>query len=324
MPEQESRSPAQPAIVLGLTFLVIGLTFALPYRLLPDSEIRAMSEHWSAEVGNVYACTAWAGWAHFVYAFRGQSRALTKSADKNRTARLLISSALLILVVAALTGVRALMGVALFGAVVWLYFIDHFLKAEETFEGRKVGVLRWLGSAQPLITFGWLSVVLMNIGGVNEHPWLLWLVSLALGVGIFWLGGWRSLASGDARSPLLSLFFVAEALMWGTMSRYGGPAFLAGVYVVHIAAGSYFHYFGSYFFAHSKSSGRDRILNPLVIVAINLAIIGLGYCVAFMEPLARLRPILGIQWFTLWVAVHLVVSDLFPTIKNWKTRPATA
>src|SRR5690606_22774960 len=45
MPEPTSRSPAQPAVVLGLTFLVIGLTFALPYRLIPDAELKAMSQH---------------------------------------------------------------------------------------------------------------------------------------------------------------------------------------------------------------------------------------------------------------------------------------
>ncbi len=328
MPETTVPSPARPAVVLGLTFLLVALTFALPFRLVPASELSLMSGRLSPEVANVYTCVAWAGWAHFLFAFRGQGSALARLDDERRNGRLLAYAACLALTVAALLGAREAVGPMLFGAIVWVYFIDHFLKAEQQFEGKgPTGApawLRWLGSYQPLIGFTWLSVVLLDIGGVNSHPWLLWSVSFALGLAVLLFGGWRSLVAGDVRGPLLALFFVAEALVWGTFSRYGGPVFLTGVYVFHIAAGSYFHYLGSYFVAHARSAGRDPLVNPLAILAINVAVVALGYAVATTEALRWLRPILGVPWFTLWVAVHLVTSDLFPAIKRWRSPTKSA
>ncbi len=275
-----------------------------------------MSQHWSPEVGNVYACTAWAGWAHFVYAFRGQGSALVRIRER----RLALYVACLALTTIALLGARYAMGVSLFGAVVWVYFIDHFLIAEQSFEGRSTNFIRWVASYQPLLTFTWLSLVLLDVGKNGSLPWVIWIVSLALGALVLCAGGWKKLSIGDARSPLLSLFFVAEALVWGTVGRYGGPTFLAGVYVFHIAAGSYFHYFGSYFFGHAKAKTADKLLTPWAILAINSAIIGLGWLTAFYEPLFWLKPILGVQWFTLWVALHLAASDIFPFIKKWRAR----
>jgi len=315
---ETGRSPAQPAVVLGLTFLLIGLTFALPFRLLPETVLREASPNWSMEVGNVYAVTAWAGWAHFIYAFRGQGGALSRMKDGYRNGRL----ALLVVVILAsaliLGGIRAAVGVSVFGGVVWVYFIDHFLKAELSFEGKDIRNRRWLSSYQPLITFGWLSIVLLDVGGVTAYPWLLWGVSLAIAAGVLIFDGWKNLAAGDVRSPLISLFFVAEALVWGTISRFGESVFLSGVYVFHIAAGSYFHYLGSYFYAQSKAQGRDKLLTPLSILAINLLVIGLGFAVATTRELAWFAPVLGVPWFTLWVAVHLVVSDAFPLVKQLK------
>jgi len=308
---------------LGITFLLIGLTFALPMRLVPVESSAAVSNFLSPEVANVYACVAWAGWAHFIYAFKGQSGALARVRDQFKHGRLIAYAGCVMLIILALTGVRWLSGVAAFGAVVWVYFIDHFIKAERSFEG-KTGpsslIVRWLSSYQLILTFGWLSVVLMNAGGINSHRWLLWAISLALGVGVLVFGGWQRLAKGDVRGPLLSLFFVAESLVWGTFSQYGGPSFLFGVYVFHIAAGSYAHYLGSYFYAMSRSQGKDRWLTPVAILFTNGLIIGIGFLVANFHDASWLDPILGIQWFTLWVAVHLVASDVFPYFKSLRLR----
>lgn len=329
MRETVARSPAQPAVVLGLTFLIIGLTFALPHLLVPESQLQAVSTNLSSEVANVYACVAWAGWAHFLYAFRGQGSVLTRVKDGFRTGRLIAYAACVAVTIAALVGLRWVSGASLFGAVVWIYFIDHFIKAELFFEGKRdtsVSLLsRWLASYQPLLTFGWLSLVLLNVGGITSLPWVLWGASLGLGAIVLIFGGWRNLVSGDVRGPLLSLFFVAEALVWGTFGQYGGPRFLFGVYVFHIAAGSYFHYLGSYFVANARSHGKDLMLSPLAIIAVNVAIIVCGYFVVRQESLQWLRPIFGIEWFTLWVAVHLVTSDVFPMVKTWRlSKAATA
>ena len=322
MPDAPTRSPAQPAVVLGLTFLLIGLTFALPKTLVPLAGRTAMSDFLTPETANVYACVAWAGWAHFIFAFRGQSHALSRIRDDFRSGRVITYALCIVLTISALLLLRWAMGVAVFGAVVWVYFIDHFLKAEKSFEGksppREPVLIRWLTSYQPLLTFGWLSVVLLNVGNIDSNRWGLWSVSLVLGLIVLAFGGWRNLAAGNVRSPLLSLFFTAEALVWGTFARYGGPLFLNGVYVFHIAAGSYFHYLGSYFVANARSNSKDAWLTIQSILLINLAIIALGYFVAHSESLNWLSPILGIQWFTLWVALHLVSSDLFPSVKSWR------
>lgn len=312
-----TRSPAQPAVVLGLTFLLVGLTFALPLKLVPSSELREMSQVWSPEVGNVYACAAWAGWAHFIYAFRGQSKALAGIKDDFKTGRLVLYGICLAVTLAVLLGIRSIAGQVLFSGLVWVYFIDHFVKAERTFEGLKSTPNRWLTSVQPLVSFGWLSVVLLDVGQVDSYPWVVWIVSLVLATLVLGAGGWKRLTLGDPRGPLLSLFFVGEALVWGTVSSSGGPSALAGVYVFHIAAGSYFHYLGSYFFAGSKTPAASKNRTYLGIVGVNLAVIGLGYLVTRYDAWSWLRPILGVQWFTLWVAVHLVLSDLFPWLKAW-------
>lgn len=319
MPEALHSSPARPAVVLGLTFLLVGLTFALPFSLVPSSEASRLSGQFSPEIANVYACVAWAGWAHFLFAFRGQGNALARMRDDLRSRRIAAYAACVGITVASLLGLRWLGGPALFGAVVWVYFIDHFLKAERSFEGKTGNQppwSRWRSSYQVLLTFAWLSVVLLNVGGIDSHPWILWGISVALGVAVLALGGWQDLAAGRARGPLLALFFVGEALVWGTFSRYGGPMFLTGVYVFHIAAGSYFHYLGSYFVANARSGGRDALLHPITILLANLAIVGLGSAVARWDALRWLYPILGIPWFSLWVGMHLVTSDVFPVIKR--------
>ena len=322
MSDYLTRSPAQPAVVLGLTFLTIGLTFALPFRLVPSAEQYAVMGPMSAETANVYACVAWAGWAHFLFAFRGQSNALVHIRDAFRNGRLIAYMACVVFTIIGLLGIRWAGGPTIFGSVVWVYFIDHFIKAEQSFEGKSRAhtpiLMRWLSSYQPILTFSWLSAVLMNFADINSYPWTAWSISFALAVIVLALGGWRNLVAGDIRSPLISLFFIGEALVWGAFSRYGGTMFLTGVYVFHIAAGSYFHYFGSYFVANARTRSRDKLLTPQSIVVVNFAFITFGYLVAHESSLRWLNMIFGIQWFALWVALHLVSSDLFPFIKSWK------
>lgn len=317
MATAETRPSAQPAIVLGLTLLILGLSFALPLALVPSSAVRTVSEHWSAEVANVYALAAWAGWAHFLYAFRGQGTALSKLRDELKGRRVLAYSLLVVIALIVLLAARELMGLTLFSALVWVYFIDHFIKAERAFDG-KTSKFRLLSSYQPLLAFGWLSIVLYDVGGINSLRWVLWCVSLGLACILLLFGGWQKLSEGEVRGPILSLLFIAEALVWGTFSPYGGPMFLAGVYVFHIAAGSYFHYLGSYFFANGAAGRRDKLVGVAPILGINIVVMIAGYLVAREERLAVLVPILGIQWFTLWVGLHLVSSDLFPIIKKWR------
>jgi len=97
---------------------------------------------------------------------------------------------------------------------------------------------------------------------------------------------------------------------------YGGPVFRTGVYIFHIAAASYFHYLGSYIYAFERSSGVDRWLTPIAIVGVNFVLILLGWAAARFVSMSWLTPVIGIQWFTLWVAVHLVSSELLQLFKG--------
>ncbi|MCB0826212.1 MAG: hypothetical protein KDC26_08475 [Armatimonadetes bacterium] len=326
MPEAGAQqSQSLPRILLALTCLIIGLTFALPFQLVPEGAMTNLSP----EAMNVYACTAWAGWAHFVFAYRGQGGALTAVRDAYRSQRLLIYLVILVGSFLVLAAMRYVIGTAIFGALVWVYFIDHFLKAEKFFASPKAVpepiLKRWLNSYQPILTFGWLTVVLLDMGEISQYRWIMWGVSVAIAVLILATGGWKDLLTGDKRGTLLSLFFVAEAAVWGTLSYKNIPVFLAGVYIFHIAFGSYYHYLGSYFVGNARMKKRDIWLLPITILLINGGILALGYFVANYPSMAWLEIVLGVKWFTLWVGMHLVASDVFPLVKKWgKSAPTPA
>lgn len=312
------RSHSLPAMALGITFLIMGLTFGLPIEVVPEAVRVAHFPTYSIETANVFAFVAWAGWAHFLFAYRGQIGSLARSQGSH--GRLLGLVGAFGVAIAILVAVRAWMGPTVFGGIVWVYFIDHFVKSERLFEGNPAahdGLLaRWTSLIQPLASFGWLTLVLNNVGDVIHQPWMLWGVSLFLGAVFFALGGWRGLMTSTFRGPLLALFFVGEALVWGALGRYTSPGFLTGVYVFHVAAGSYFHYLGSYFYACARTESRPPVARPLPILLTNLAVMALGWMVVRSDSLAILTPILGLEWFTLWVAMHLVMSDVFPLLRR--------
>src|SRR5690242_12952536 len=54
MPEASAVSPSKPAVALGLTFVIVGLTFAIPFNLVPQGEASLLSGRLSPEVANVY------------------------------------------------------------------------------------------------------------------------------------------------------------------------------------------------------------------------------------------------------------------------------
>jgi hypothetical protein len=316
-----STIPSRTAVVPGLTLLIIALSFALPLPLVPESQKRAVSDLLTPEAANVYACVAWAGWAHFIFAFRGQAKTL--SAQSSRSVATYIAAIAFALV--CLLGIRWSIGPTIFGAIVWVYFIDHFIKAEQHFEGSvskgAPAIARWIASYQPILSFGWLSIVLLNFGQVSSNSWVLWGISLLLAATVLIFGGWQKLLDGDYRRPLLALFFIAEALIWGAISHYMHPTFMIGIYIVHIAGGSYLHYLGSYRYAQNRSKPPDPFLAAFAIVGVNLVIGVMGYLTAHFDSFRWLNPVLGIEWFSLWVALHLIISDLFPALKSLGTLP---
>ncbi|MBS1719051.1 MAG: hypothetical protein JST35_01245 [Armatimonadetes bacterium] len=314
MAEGEGLRQTTSKGIIALSALIIGLSFALPFKLIPPGSMGQLSP----EATNLYAVTAWAGWAHFLFAYQGQSRGLLAGRS---APRILTFLALIAVALAILIGLRSVVGQGVFGAVVWAYFIDHFLKAEQFFATGKAApetlLARWVRSYQPILTFGWLTIVLLDFGQITSYQWIVWGVSLAIGLLIISTGGWRDLIEGDRRGTFISLLFVAEAAVWGTLSGLKIPVFLAGVYTFHIAAGSFYHYLGAYFAAHARRKKGEWWLGAAGVIGINLAVGLLGYAVSHVPELRWLFPVLGAEWFTVWVGLHLVASDLYPVIRRW-------
>lgn len=329
--EEKPKPPlSHPWLALALTFLTLGLGYGLPFSLLRSAPSGMWQGAVAPEVLNLYALTALTGWAHFVFAWRGQWAATARLRPAWRLGYWAAVAASL----AALIGLRAWIGVALFSALAWIWFIGHFVKAEVLFSGKETtssGLINTaarqssverLASAQPVVAFAWLSLVLFDVGHIQRHHWALFTGCLLLGGLTLAAGGWRQLAQGQQKLPAVALFFLGESLVWGTYGPYMTPAFRVGVYVFHVAGASFFHYLGSYFFGWERT--RDRWLRAVPILAVNLGIIFLGCAVAAGWPApwisTVLTPVLGIGWFTLWVALHLAASDLLPVWKRAAAR----
>lgn len=318
MTGEAAPSGSNAKIVLALSSVIIALSFAFPLTLVPSSKYGAISN----EAMNLYACTAWAGWAHFVFAYVGQLRSIVPMPGIYQAKKLGLFVGSLVVSLVFLFALWLWVGPEAFGALVWVYFIDHFLKAEQFFALGKVEkeplIARWIRSYQPILCFGWLSVVLLDFGDISGFRWIIWGVSAAMAAMVLLLGGWQDLRAGDKRGTLISLFFVAEAAVWGTLSGFTVPEFLVGVYIFHVALGSFYHYLGAYFAAVARRKPGDGWLRPVTIVLVNLGIAALGYFTVNHSELVGLKYLLDPDLFTLWVGLHLVASDVFPLVRNAK------
>jgi hypothetical protein len=310
---------SRPWLALALTFLFLGIGYALPVPLAPAPPPGMWQGSIAPEVLNLYALTVYAGWAHFFYAWRGQFFGTTRLPRRSRTLYWIAVALGISLLVLA----RSLLGAGLFSALVWIWFIGHFVRAELFFASRSANTdpQRTKGvSWQPVLAFAWLTLVLFNAAGIDNHRWLLFTGCVAVALTTLLTGGWRHLSQGTSFLPAVALFFAGEAFVWGAYEPYMHPAFRVGVYVFHVAGASFFHYLGSYAYGQNSSSS-DRWLRIGAITAVNLAIIGICSAIAWTPALHRLLPLFGLEWFTLWVAAHLAASDLLPI---WKRRSTPA
>jgi hypothetical protein len=260
--------------------------------------------HLSFEVLNLYALVAFLGWAHFFYAWQGQWKATGRLTRERRT----LYWGFVLIALALLGCVRNWLGLAIFSLLVWVYNIAHFVKAEIFFAGAK----ERNNFYSPVIAFAWFTLVLFRVG-IMALPSVAIGGSVLLAIALLLAGDWRVLAEGEVRLPVLTFFLLGESLVWTAYGRYMSPEFRVGIYVFHIAGASFFHYLSSYFYAN----GRSRLTRPAVIIGINAAFLGAGYGVAHFKALGWASIWLGPEWFTLWVALHLVSSDLMP---YWRRR----
>lgn len=291
-------APTPSLVSLGLTFLCVGLGFALPFDLFPEET--GLGTGRAPEVLNLFCLVSWLGLSHFYFAYRGHLGAARKA---DFLALYLVAAALS---AAALFGLRAGIGSALFSALAWIYFISHLVKAEMYFAREE----DWRLYLFPLLAFAYFSAALLAPGA--------WVtpVTLFLGAGVSLLPlafGGKSLLRTELRKPLflVATFLIGETLLWGTYRPHMTPEFRDGVYTVHVALASFYHYFKSY--AHMMVRGQGGL--P-VILAVNALVIAVGLVTQFRFGATPLIYLFGFQFFTVWVWLHQWMSDVF----NWKMK----
>jgi hypothetical protein len=306
-------------LCLGVSLLFLGAFYAFPYGLLPYSH--PMISTTSPEIVNLYSFVAWLGLAHFVYAYKGQFANPTLSIRR----KMVFFSGLVFLVV-LLFFIKHLVGIVIFNLVTWVYFFPHFMKAEHLFNKtftvnnelsehkKNIPLVAWFTTVTFTLfsfmlfypkTWGFQSPVLFALGGI--------IVAVAYRLNVFRLlqhpyyGGY----------VLLGCFFIAETFVWGTYTKYMHPHFQQGLYLFHVAFASLYHYFRSYYFARNKptppSSTQTHRLSLTNILIVNVACIMLAFVsLQYSNPFPLLTFLVDPQYFTVWVLLHLIASDLYP------------
>lgn len=308
----EQKTTSRPYLALGLMFLLLGVGYSTPLRLVPLPPRHIWEGSLATETLNLYALTAFAGWAHFAYAWRGQYLASRRYPNSSRMGYWVAVFILLLLLIA----LRAWLGVAVFSLLAWVYNISHFVKAEVFFSGFRETRTSYYS---PVAAFAWFTLCLFDVGPLG-NPSIVFAGSAAIAIVILVFGGWQLLATGEVLLPLLTLFLLAETMVWSSYGRYMSESFRVGIYIFHIAAASFYHYLTAYFYAESRGKETDKSLRSSTIIMVNLAMILIGTATAWLRAMRWLQPLFGVEWFTLWVALHLAASDLQPI---WKRRLST-
>jgi hypothetical protein len=314
--------PGAPA--LAFTFITVGAAYAFPFLLFAENH--PLNGPISPEILNLNLLVAWMGLAHFVFAYYGQAKSLLAA----RTAPILpvLFCASLVVAGVLLGLIYKVAGAHLFDAVVWVYFIPHFIKAELHFTrasqsdiNAKGVVLYWF----PALGFAYFTAALFAPLAVSFNTQIL-LAGAAICVLAGLMGGvLRQLARpGYSTYSLLGFFFVGEGLVWGTYSKFMTPQFRQGLYVFHIAVASFYHYFRSYAFALRRLPA-ERVRSYLhLIVVTNLLLIVAGCWIACHPGWRWGQPLFGLSFFTFWVGLHLISSDVFTALKKFRQPAAGA
>jgi len=299
---------------LALSFVFTGLGFAFPFLLFPrNHEFR---ETFSTEVLNLYFLVAWMGQAHFFYAFFGQTKTLRKRASLTFFYLSLLSLGGIIL-----WALSKNLGYWVFNSLVWIYFVPHFIKAEihfsKYFRQQTPWIIYWL----PTLAFAFFSFAVLGPLEWVQISWVLLGIPLAL-IGLSSLTGLKTQLKDKMNSvyPLMAFFLMGEGLIWGKYRPFMSAQFQVGIYVVHIALASFYHYLKSYYFDGQMKAQKN--LTTLAkytfkTVLINWIVIGIAIlAIHHVKPFSFLTILFEIQYFPFWVGFHLVASDLFTLVKN--------
>jgi len=221
--DADIKATSRPYLALGLTFLLLGVGYAIPLKLVPAPPKHIWEGSLAVETLNLYALTAFAGWSHFAYAWRGQWLASRRLSFASRTAYWTVVGFLLFLLIA----LRAWLGVDIFSLLAWVYNIAHFVKAEVFFSGIKE---TRVGYFSPVVAFAWFTLCLFQVGPVG-NPLIAFAGSVSIAVAVLAFGGWHRLAAGEILLPLLTLFLLGETMLWSSYGKYMSEAFRVGIYI---------------------------------------------------------------------------------------------
>jgi hypothetical protein len=291
------RFPGAPS--LALTFIFAGIGYAFPLQLFAENY--PLNGPVSPEILNLNFLVVWMGLAHFVFAYSGQAKTLRRSGG---SASLLFGLSLL-MGGTILAFFRSRVGLRIFDSVIWVYFIPHFIKAE----------LHFIKNCQPeLCPSAWVLYWFPAVGFAFFTFALFGPISISFNTGILIAMAGLCIVA-YAPFALLGFFFIGEGLVWGTYSKFMSPQFRQGLYVFHIAVASFYHYFRSYGFALRKMRREDFDGYLLTVTGVNLALIGLGVWVAWHPVWRYAHYLFGLPYFTFWVGLHLISSDIFSGLR---------
>jgi hypothetical protein len=305
------RFPGAPS--LALTFIFAGVGYAFPIWLFAQDY--PLNGPVSPEILNLNFLVAWMGLAHFVFAYSGQAKTLRRTGG---SAPLLFGASLLI-GGAVLAFFRMQVSLRIFDSVIWVYFIPHFIKAELHFIKNcqpelcpSAWVLYWF----PAVGFAFFTFALFGPISISFNTGVLIAVA-GLCIVAALAGRVLQQLSEPAYAPfaLLGFFFIGEGLVWGTYSKFMTPQFRQGLYVFHIAVASFYHYFRAYGFALRKMPRKNCGGYLLVVAVVNLVLIAIGVCVAWHPAWRYAHYLFGLPYFTFWVGLHLISSDIFSGLR---------
>lgn len=311
MSAPDLHTPSIPSFALA--FVLVGVGFALPVYLFPEGTAAPLQR--APEILNLFCLVSWLGMSHFYFAYQGHGMALwRRSGALGKYIGLVTLSAL------GLAGLWMLLGAKLFSALAWSYFIAHLIKAEMYFS-RQSG---WLFFLQPLLAFSFFSFALLAPDEI-VNPLNLFAGAAVCGLPFlfpFYRLHLKSVLQKGLDAPtrdssvlwgsslLISAFLVGEGLLWGRYRPWMTPEFRDGVYTVHVALASFYHYFKSY--AHMQVRKQGGLLRILIVNAVVMVI---GVLTLFLWRDSPLKYVFGFQYFTFWVWLHQWMSDVFNGLK---------
>lgn len=289
-------------------FIMLGIGYAFPLPLYHTAEY-SEAQKVPMMLLNLNLLTSWLGLSHFYFAYEGQ---FLKARSKTKKSFYFIYFVIAVFVLLALVLAYKLMPFQIFFLLVWVSFIPHFIKAESMFMGFDKRNNRLIYPF-PTLAFAFFSLSLYINNFFVVSQWVIFLIGVTLAFfGFLWIHKSKNMR-WEGPFFVISAFFIAEGLLWGTYSKYMDEDFQYGVYAFHISAFSFYHYFRSYQFGFNS---KNFPLTLKKVILINSAMMLLGYLALYFYSKSPIVYLFGYEYFTIYVALHLILSEIFPRLQK--------